>query len=129
GCRSAAPPGPANGKTNMQRYALLIAAAVAGLAAGLASVTPLLAGKWTNLVLWAVVGLVIGWFASGRREGLIAGIVYGVILSFTFLLAGFGGTPDRLPGFLLLTLGLSVVGALGGVVTVFMGSRLRRLVR
>src|SRR5262249_27437798 len=112
----------------MQRYALLIAAAVAGLAAGLASITPLLAGKWTNLVLWAVLGLVIGWVAQGRPEGFIAGIVYGVVLSFAFLLAGFGGTPDKLPGYLLLTVGLSLVGALGGVATVFVGSRLRRLV-
>ncbi len=113
----------------MKAFALPVAAAVAGIAAGLASLTPLLAGKWTNLILWAVVGLVIGLFASGRRAILLAGIVYGVFLSFTFLLAGFGGSPDKLPQFLVLTLGLSVVGALGGVVTVFIGSRLRRLVR
>jgi hypothetical protein len=113
----------------MKPNLLLIASAVAGIAAGLASLTPLLSGKWTNLVLWAVVGLIIGLFAQGRRAILLAGIVYGVFLSFTFLLAGFGGSPDRLPAFLLLTLGLSLVGAIGGVVTVFIGSRLRQLVR
>jgi hypothetical protein len=55
--------------------------------------------------------------------------VYGFFMSVTFLISGFQGSPDKLPGFLALTLGLSIVGALGGLVTVFIGSRLRRLIR
>ena len=61
----------------MRRYALLIAAAVAGLAVGLVSLTPLLAGQWANLIVWAVVGLVLGWFARDRRAILGAGILAG----------------------------------------------------
>jgi hypothetical protein len=112
----------------MKTNVLLIASAVAGIVCGLVSLTPFLAGQWANLVLWAVAGLVLGLFAAGRRMILWAGILFGVFLSFTFLLAGFQGSPDKLPGFLLLTLGLSVVGALGGLVTVFIGSRLRPIV-
>ena len=111
----------------LKSNAIVIIAAVVGLVCGLASLTSLLAGQWFNLVVWAIVGLVLGLFTAGRRQILWTGIVYGVFLSVTFLLAGFQGSPDNLPGFLVLTLLLSVAGAIGGLVTVLVGSRLRRM--
>jgi len=113
----------------MKTYILPITAGVVGIACGLASNTPWLAGKWLNLVVWALAGIALGFFAPGRAQIIWMGVVYGFLMSVTFLISGFQGTPDHLPGFLVLTLALSLVGALGGLVTVFIGSRLRRLLR
>ena len=113
----------------LKSNAIVLVAAVVGIACGLVSLTRLLAGQWINLIVWGLAGVVLGWYTSGRRLILWAGIVFGVCLTLSFLLAGFQGSPDKLPGFLLLTLGLSVVGAVAGVATVFVGARLRRLVR
>ena len=113
----------------MKAYRMPLIGAVVGVACGLFSNTPILAGRWASLILWAVAGVVLGLFVAGRRLILWTGIVYGVVLSLTFLLSGFRGSPGKLPAFFLLTLLLSVVGALGGLVTVWAGSLLRRLFR
>lgn len=113
----------------MKTYLIPFISAVVGIACGLASQSSLLAGQWLNLVLWGIVGVVLGIFTNERRMIVWAGILYGFSLSVSFLLAGFQGSADKLPGFLLLTLVLSVVGAMGGLVTVFVGSRLRRIVK
>src|SRR5450631_3179582 len=109
----------------MKSYVMPVIAGVVGIASGLASNTPWLSGQWTNLIMWAVTGIVLGLFVAGRRLILWTGLVYGFIMSVTFLLSGFQGTSDKLPAFLVLTLGLSVVGGLGGLVTVFLGSWIR----
>ncbi|MEP7357188.1 MAG: hypothetical protein ABI847_08110 [Anaerolineales bacterium] len=112
----------------MKLSQLLFAAVAVGVVCGIVSNTPILTGQWANLVLWALAGIGLGLFAAGRRAVLWAGIVYGLALTISFLGFAFGGTPDKLPVYLLLTLGLSVVGAVAGIVTVFIGSLLRRLV-
>jgi hypothetical protein len=109
--------------------ALLLVSAVVGVACGLASLSPLLAGQWANLIVWALAGLLLGLFARSGRDALWGGLVYGLLLSVTFLLAGFQGAPDKLPAFLALTLALSVVGMLCGAACVWAGSRARRLIR
>ena len=111
----------------LKSNAIILVAAIVGLACGLASQTSLLAGQWANLIVWGLAGVALGWFTASRRLILWAGIVYGVFLSVTFLLAGFQGSPDRLPAFLGLVLILSVLGAGAGLAAVFVGSRLRRL--
>ena len=113
----------------MKLTTLLIIAAVAGIICGIASDTILVGAQWANLILWALAGIGLGFLAVGRRAVLWTGIVYGVFVTATFLLVGFQGAPDKLPAFLLLTLAISAVGALGGLVTVFAGSILRRVVR
>jgi len=113
----------------MKTYLMPIIGGVAGIACGLASNTPWLAGKWANLIVWAVAGIALGLFVDSGRQMVWTGVVYGFLMSVTFLISGFGGTSDKLPAFLVLTLLLSVLGALGGLAAVFIGSRLRRLVR
>lgn len=113
----------------MKSNPLLFVSALVGIVCGLASQSSLLAGQWLNLVVWGIAGVVLGLFANGRRVMIWAGIVYGFFLSVTFLISGFQGSPDKLPGFLVLTLALSVIGAIGGLVTVFIGSRLRGIVK
>ncbi len=113
----------------MKPYSILFFSAVVGITCGLASQTSFLAGQWLNLVLWGIAGVVLGLFTTGRRLIVWTGIVYGFFLSVTFLISGFQGSADKLPGFLVLTLALSVIGAIGGLVTVWVGSRLRRIIK
>ena len=111
----------------LKSNAIVLVAAIVGLACGLVSQTSLLAGQWINLIVWGLAGVALGWFTASRRLILWAGVAFGLCLSVTFLLAGFKGSPDRLPVFLVLMLVLSVLGAGAGLAAVFVGSRLRRL--
>ena len=113
----------------MKSNSILFVPALVGIACGLASESSLLAGQWLNLILWGIAGVVLGLFTTGRRMIVWAGIVYGFCLSVTFLISGFQGSADKLPAFLALTLALSVVGAAGGLASVWVGSRLRRIIR
>lgn len=113
----------------MKPKLLWLVSAMVGIVLGLISHISFLSGPLINLAMWGLAGLGLGFFASGRSSILWTGIVYGVSLSFSFLLSGFGGRPEAFPGFILLTLLLSVVGALGGLLTVFIGSKLRTLIK
>jgi hypothetical protein len=67
-------------------------------------------GSALSLVPWAIAGLCIGYF-NERRGAMINGAVYGFVLSFAFMCAGYKGTVplvSRVPFFLLL-------GAIGAV--------------
>ena len=107
---------------------LLLISALVGVACGIASNLSFLAGQWANLILWGIAGIVLGFFTTGRRTIIWAAILFGFCLSVSFLVAGFHGSADKIIAFLVLSLGLSVIGSLGGLVAVFMGSRLKRIV-
>lgn len=113
----------------MKPKRLLFVSALVGIILGLISHISFLSGPVINLAMWGLAGFGLGFFAADRSSILWTGIVYGVSLSFSFLLSGFGGRPEVFPSFILLTLLLSVVGALGGLLTVFIGSRLRTLIK
>ncbi len=108
---------------------LYLASAMVGVACGVISNHSLLAGSWANLLFWAAAGIILGWFAVGRKQILSAGVLYGLFLTLTFLLSGFRGTSDKLAGFLVLTAGLVGVGAVCGLACVFIGSWLRQRLR
>jgi len=113
----------------MKSKTLVLVSAVVGMVLGLISHISFLSGPLINLALWGLAGLGLGFFATSRSSILWTGIVYGVSLSFSFLLSGFGGRPEVFPSFILLTLLLSVIGALGGLLTVFVGSKLRTSIK
>jgi uncharacterized membrane protein SirB2 len=104
---------------------LLLISALVGIACGELSTHTFIAGTWWNLLFWAAAGIVLGYFALSRKEILWNGAIFGFCLTIAFLFSGFEGTIDKLPSFALLSLGLSVVGILGGVATLFVGSWLR----
>lgn len=103
---------------------LLASAAVAGFLLGVASTRLFFIG-WYNLILWGVVGVALGYFAESRREALLAGVAYGLLLTVTFLVSGFQGSYNVLVAFLILTLGLCVPGIAGGMITAWIGQWLR----
>jgi hypothetical protein len=113
----------------MKPTVMLIVSGLVGIACGLVSHSRFLEGQWANLVVWGIVGVALGWFTNGTRQIVWVGIVFGFLLSVSFLISGFQGSADKLPGFLILTLVLSVAGIVGGLAAVFVGSRLRRILQ
>ena len=106
------------------RIKVLIASA-AGVVCGYVCAHAFSLGWW-NVILWGVVGAVLGLFMKGKNEVMWTGLWFGFFLSLSYLLNGFQGTSDKLPFFILLSLVLSIVGAFGGWLAVFLGSKLRR---
>jgi uncharacterized membrane protein YccC len=61
---------------------------------------------WYSLVPWGLVVLAIGFWCS-KPQSLYAGVLYGFCLCFSFMIAGYNGTPSvvsRLPFFILIGL-------------------------
>lgn len=104
------------------RTSRLAAAALLGLVFGIAAAHALFLGGWT-LVPWGVGGLAVG-LGARRRSGIIAGAVYGFVLSFAFMVANYHGTASalgRVPFFAVF----GIIGAGCGLVLGGLGSRLR----
>jgi hypothetical protein len=83
---------------------------------------------WWNIIFWGAAGIILGLFMKGKNEVMRTGLWFGFFLSLSFLLNGFQGTSDKLPVFILFSLALSIVGAFGGWLAVFLGSKLRSLI-
>jgi hypothetical protein len=83
-----------------------------GALLGLVGARYVLVGSALSLVPWAIVGLCIGCF-NDRKGAMINGALYGFVLSFAFMCAGYHGAAPlltRVPFFLLL----GVIGAVCG---------------
>jgi hypothetical protein len=98
----------------------------AGVICGLLSTHSVLSGSWFNILFWGVAGAILGFFVPERREVLWSGGLYGFFLSISFLFFGFQGSSDKIVGFAVFSLILSVVGIAGGIASVFIGSWVRR---
>jgi hypothetical protein len=79
-----------------------------------------------SLFLWAVGGITIGHFAELSTSAIVKiGALYGFSLSVSFLFFSFGASFDKFFSLILLTLALSVVGMIGGIIAVAVGSFLK----
>jgi hypothetical protein len=88
----------------------LIVSICLGALLGIVGARYVLVGSALSLVPWSIAGLCIGAF-NDRRGAMINGAVYGFVLSFAFMCAGYSGASPlvtRVPFFLLL-------GAIGAV--------------
>ncbi len=101
---------------------IILVSLAAGLLAGVASNTLFLRGTWLNIPFWGIIGVVIGGFTQNKQERIWSGIWFGVALGLAFMVSAFGGTPDKIPAYAVLTIIVCVAGALGGLVSVFIGS-------
>ena len=79
-----------------------------------------------NLVLWGVVGAGLGFFCSNKKTAIWVGTVYGFCLSVSFLLSGFQGAANKFLAFALFSLGLSMIGAVGGLTTSYIGCWIKK---
>lgn len=86
-----------------------------GILTGFVTIHSPLAHSWTSMIFWVIVGLIILYFSNERRIATYAGADFGFLTIFTWLFSGFQGASNQLPGFLTLTLILSIIGALCGV--------------
>ena len=98
-----------------------------GIFCGLISSFPYELNFRPSIILWALSGVIIGLFVRTRREIVISGILYGLFLSVTFLYSRFGGTMENFIGYSILVLVLSVAGIFAGMLTVFLGFRIKNI--
>ncbi len=87
----------------------------------------LFVGSALSLVVWAIIGLFIGYWTDKRKTSVINGIIYGFFLSFIFMVAGYEGDNlvSALPFFILLGLFGSFCGSILGLI----GFGLKRFIK
>ncbi len=103
----------------MKNVSVVVVGAVVGVVLGFVGSKFLFVGSGLSLAPWALVGLATGIYSKSRKEALIAGAVYGFILSFVFMLSGYNGnrsTFSVLPFFILLGIFGAVCGAILGLI-------------
>jgi hypothetical protein len=92
---------------------------------GLVSTYPWELGAVPALLLWAIVGIVLGLLVGRRGRVLTVGVGFGVCLTVAFLYSRFGGAPHDLPAYTAFVVAMSVGEATAGLGAVFLGSRFR----
>lgn len=88
----------------------------------------LFVGSGLSLIPWGIVGLLLGWWSTNRKEELINGILYGFFLAFSFMTAGYTGSISiitRIPFFAILGL----VGALCGLILSLIGVSIKQIIK
>jgi hypothetical protein len=106
----------------------LIVVGLVGIAFGIIGSRYLLVGSFLSLIPWGIAGLIFGFWCRSYREAFTVGGVYGFLLAFTFMLAGYQGSAPvltRLPFFALL----GIVGAICGIGLGLAGSFFHRKTR
>ena len=80
------------------------------------------------LLLWAVVGVGLGYAAPRNKLAIIGGAFYGFIMSFVFMLHGYDGT-DSIYTKLVPFAALGLFGAICGTILAAIGRLPRILLR
>ena len=97
----------------------VIIAALIGAVLGFVGSRILFVGSALSLLPWGFFGLINGIFSRRKKEALMSGVVYGFILSFIFMVAGYNGSRSLLtviPFFILLGIFGAVCGGVLGMV-------------
>ena len=109
----------------MKSKAILFLSVIVGVLCGILSTYPVELKFLAAVIFWSIAGVVIGLFVTGKTEAIQGGLLYGIFLSVGFLLSRFGLTARPIPGILFVV--LAFIGTtVGGIATVFVGSKLRR---
>ena len=104
---------------------LLVAAVAVGALLGYLCARVVLVGSGVSLVPWAMAGLALGPTRRSGRLPAVLGAVYGFVLAYVFMVAGYDGAAPlhtRLLPFVVL----GAVGAVCGSVLAVVGQRLAR---
>lgn len=111
----------------MQVYRMkLFVSIVSGVILGIIGSRYLFVGSWLSLIPWGIVGLLIGSFCVSKKEAIINGAVYGFVLSFVFMWAGYAGSAPvvtRIPFFSIL----GIFGSVCGLILALIGNALRKI--
>jgi hypothetical protein len=102
-----------------------LVAALVGIILGITGSRFLFIGSALSLIPWGIAGVLIGLWCPTYRGAIANGALYGFLLAFTFMLAGYTGSAPvftRLPFFALL----GIVGAVCGIGLGLIGSLIHR---
>jgi hypothetical protein len=100
----------------------LCAAALIGIGLGVIGARYLFVGSFLSLIPWGTAGLLLGIWCAAYRKAIVTGALYGFLLVFSFMIAGYGGSASllsRLPFFAILGLVGAVCGIVLGVIGTF----------
>ncbi len=100
-----------------------IIAVLLGSILGVLGAHYILVASWLNLFPWGIAGLAIGSLGT-KYESVVNGVIYGFILVFVFMVAGYSGTfslASRLPFFAIL----GVIGAACGLALGLIGFQVK----
>ena len=106
----------------------LIVATLVGVVLGVIGARVLFVGSGLSLIPWSIVGMALGAWCSSLGETLSVGAVFGFVLAFVFMVAGYAGAAPLLTRVLPFA-ALGVVGAVFGMVVGLVGFYLGRLVQ
>lgn len=109
----------------MKNFAAYVSASLVGIVFGVVANSSILLGQWSNLIIWAVVGILVGLFIEQPKFVTWSGILYGVFLTLAFLISGFRGQANQLFGFFALTFILCIIGAFCGWVLVAVANNVK----
>jgi hypothetical protein len=105
-----------------------LVAALVGIALGIIGSRYLFVGSALSLIPWGIAGLLFGMWCPTYRQAFAIGALYGFLLAFSFMMAGYGGSAPmftRLPFFAILGLVGAVCGMVLGVIGSFLLQRLK----
>lgn len=77
-------------------------------------------GPALMLILWAIVGLIIGAFCVSRKAATLNGAVYGFVLAYTFMVSAYNGTAPVSTKLLPFVI-FGIVGAVCGCLLALLG--------
>ena len=92
---------------------------------GIVGARYLFVGSALSLIPWGIAGLLIGLWCPTYREAIATGALYGFLLAFSFMVAGYQGAAPiltRVPFFAIL----GIVGLVCGVGLGIAGTFMRR---
>jgi len=101
----------------------LFIAVIIGIVFGVLSSRYIFVGSALSLIPWGIAGLLLGIWCPTLKNAIVIGAVYGFVVAFTFMVAGYGGSDPVLtksPFFAILGIvgafcgmGLSMIGFFG----------------
>ena len=103
----------------------LFVVAVVGIILGIVASRYLLVGSGLSLIPWGIIGLLIGVWCPTYRQAIYVGALYGFLLAFSFMAAGYQGSApilSRVPFFTAL----GIFGALCGLCLGLIGAFIHR---
>ncbi len=95
-----------------------------GVITGFVTIHSPLVNSWLSIFLWVGVGLVLLYNIPNRKLVLYAGTTFGFFTIASWLISGFKGAQSAIGGFILLTLTLSLLGAVCGLIGSYIFSKI-----
>ena len=97
----------------------LMISIIIGIILGVIGSRYLFVGSALSLIPWGIVGVLLGWWSTNRKEAIVNGSAYGFLLAFSFMFAGYQGSApivSHIPFFAILGLVAAICGTILSVI-------------